>query len=104
MWHFVACCAWKRLGNTGNSDGSYRFARRSLLYPEEPGDRVLLSPPARGVSGCVNSAFLNHFHTLYGSFVQYMDAQLGARQGRRPPTIHHDRAQRTISADSLVVA
>ena len=49
---------------------------------------------ARTVSGCVNSAFLNHFHTFYGPSVQTMDTQLGARQGRRAPTIHRDRAQR----------
>src|SRR5208282_4352831 len=28
---------------------------------------------------CLNSAFSRHFWTMYGSYVQYMDAQLGAR-------------------------
>src|SRR5208337_5546797 len=72
--------------------------------------RGLLTRPASvtagvvAVSGCVNSAFSLHFSTFCGPSVQSMDTQLGARQGRRTPTIHRDRAQRTISADSLVVA
>jgi len=45
-----------------------------------------------------------HFSTFYVPSVQAMDTQLGARQGRRTPTIHQGRAQRTISAGSLVVA
>src|SRR5271166_5138804 len=32
---------------------------------------------ARGVSGCVNSAFSRHFSTFYGSSVQSMDTRLG---------------------------
>jgi hypothetical protein len=42
-----------------------------------------------------------HFSTFYGSFVQAMDTQLGARHRRRPPTIHRGRAQRTISEGSF---
>src|SRR5271157_5406290 len=45
-----------------------------------------------------------HFSTFYGPSVQSMDTQLGARQGRRTPTIHRGRTQRTISAGSLAVA
>ena len=42
-----------------------------------------------------------HFSTSYGPSVQAMDTQLGARHRRWTPVIHRDRAQRTITADSL---
>src|SRR5271166_6350312 len=41
-----------------------------------------------------------HFSTFYGSSVQAMDTQLGARQRRRTPTTYQSSAQRTISTGS----
>jgi hypothetical protein len=43
---------------------------------------------AWGISGCLNSAFSRHFSTFYGSSVQSMDTQIGARHRRRTPMIH----------------
>ena len=42
-----------------------------------------------------------HFSTFYGPSVQSMDIRLGARQGRRAPTVHRGRARRTISAGNF---
>jgi len=43
---------------------------------------------------CFQSAFSQQISTLYGSSEQSKDAQLGARQQRRTPTIHRERVQR----------
>ena len=51
---------------------------------------------ARGVSGCLNSAFSQQISTFYGPSVQAMDTQLGARHQWRTPTIHRGSAERRI--------
>src|SRR5271166_1503686 len=51
---------------------------------------------ARGVSGCVNSAFSQQISTFYEPSVQAMDTQLGARHRWRTPTIHRGSAERRI--------
>ncbi len=45
-------------------------------YPAQGAAKT--SVHARGVSGCVNSAFSRHFYTFYGPSVQAMDTQLHA--------------------------
>ena len=57
----------------------------------------------RTVSGCLKSEFLGLFQTIYGSSVQSIDTQLGARQRRRTPTIHRGRARRTSPVSATAV-
>ena len=82
---------------TGRSDGpSHRRRHRRRSRRKR-----------RALSGCLNSAFLDisrHFSTFYGPSVQAMDTQLGARQRRRPPTVHRGsthapRLQRPVASE-----
>src|SRR5271166_1560393 len=63
---------------------------------------ILLSA-LRGRFVCGNSAFSQQISTFYGPTVQTMETRLGARQRRRPPTVHRDsthapRLQRPVAS------
>src|SRR5271157_1716536 len=49
--------------------------------------------PRSGRFVCGNSAFSQQISTFYGPSVQAMETRLGARQRRRPPTVHRGRTR-----------
>src|SRR5271166_2267428 len=64
---------------------------------------ILLSA-LRGRFVCGNSAFSRQISTFYGPSVQNMETRLGARQRRRPPTVHRGsthapRLQRSVASE-----
>src|SRR5271166_3151967 len=64
---------------------------------------ILLSA-LRGRFVCANSAFSQQISTFYGPSVQAMETRLGARQRRRPPTVHRGsthapRLQRPVASE-----
>src|SRR5271166_279990 len=64
---------------------------------------ILLSA-LRGRFVCGNSAFSQQISTFYGPSVQAMKTRLGARQRRRPPTVHRGsthapRLQRPVASE-----
>ena len=104
---------WERLRTrssphgVNNSHPSPAGARPGSTAPWNQGDPPCSFPPwpCRAASSdrfCLCELRVSqHFSTFYGSFVQAMDTQLGARHRRRTPTIHRGRAQRTISEGSF---
>ncbi len=83
--------------------GERRVARRTLgaNHASQVPERVAPSAPSRSDRFWLCELRVSlHFSTFYGSSVQNMDTQLGARHRRRTPTIYRGRAQRTISAGS----
>ena len=58
---------------------------------------------------CGNSAFSQQISTFYGPSVQAMETRLGARQRRRPPTVHRGsthapRPQRPVASEDKASA
>jgi len=58
----------------------------------------------RAFFGCGNSAFSQQISTFYGPSVQTMETRLGARQRRRPPSVHRGstharRLQRPVATE-----
>ena len=65
--------------------------------------------PRSGRFVCGNSAFSQQISTFYGPSVQAMETRLGARQRRRPPTVHRGRThaprlQRPVASEDQASA
>src|SRR5208337_4851294 len=79
------------------SVGIPRFLNKSqhftvhLFRPWRPGSARGSDGGPRRFTVCGNSAFSQQISTFYGPSVQAMETRLGARQRRRPPTVHRGR-------------